>query len=214
MKNEFLAQFVNTLDYQRAPLEMSAIEVGEKLYGPILTPLIAQANGFITRNRIFRVFGTEGDETVPGIQEWNNSEWKLDYGDKTHNLLFFAEDIFGNQYAIQTHDGKVSLLRFLCEGGDVETVSGGVRVLIDAFISPETSTLLDWALVNAAFQRGLSPNPNEHLAFEMPLIAGGDYSVDNITVENSELHLGILSQLSRELQNYPTGMKITRFISD
>lgn len=213
MKNEFLTQLVNTLDYQRAPLEVSATEMGEKLYGPIMMPLIARANGFITRNRIFRVFGTEGDEIVPSIQEWNNSEWKLEYGNKTHNLLFFAEDIFGNQYALQTHDEKVSLVRFQCEGGEVETVSGGVKALIDAFISPETSALLDWALVKTAFQRGLSPNPNEHLAFELPLIAGGDYSIDNITVESTELHLGTLSQLSRELQNYPAGVRITRFIS-
>ena len=59
-------------------------------------------------------------------------------------------------------------------------------------------------------QRGW-PSYGQHLAFKMPLVLGGERTVDNIRIESSDMHLELLGQISVKNMLYADGTKINLF---
>jgi hypothetical protein len=149
---------------------------------------------------------------MPSISTWNSSEWKSAYGEIAKNLIFFAEDIFGDQYGYRFRASDSELVKFFVEGGKVELVHGGIDELIRAFITPQKSSLIDYSLAEKAFCVGKHPTAGQHLAFRLPLITGGDYTVENLHVESVEMHLGLLAQMSVKNLQLPDGTQIRRFV--
>ncbi len=211
MKHELLERLAASLDYARPPLPQGSAEASGDACAMLISPLLSMANGFVTKQRAFRVFGTEGDNIVPSLRSWNASEWKQNYGAFADWLYFFAEDIFGNQYSFKHNKDDSEVLRFACEGGEIRRLKGGLEELVAAFADPSDSDLLDWPLIEAAFQQDLRPGPNEHLAFELPLISGGAYGISNLTTEDIDLHLGVLSQLTVQIAASKAGAPIRKF---
>jgi hypothetical protein len=71
-----------------------------------LRALLEFSDGFFTRDGVFRVFGIENLGAIPGIVEWNSSQWKKGYRALAEDLLFIAEDIFGDQYGYSFRDER------------------------------------------------------------------------------------------------------------
>lgn len=173
--------------------------------------ILRASNGLVTKGGLFRVFGTELGKLIPTIFEWNSAEWKREYGKLSEGLLFVAEDIFGDQYGYETRDDSEKFVKFYCEGGETEEVPGGFIRFREALAEPRGAGILDVALLDAAFESGLKPKVQEHLAFRLPLVVGGAYQIDNLEVENVVLHLGTLAQLSVRNASFPDGTVINRF---
>ena len=173
-----------------------------------LKAILSFADGFVTKDSAFRVFGLHNDDILPGLTEHNASEWKQRYRELAQENLFIAEDLFGDQYGYRLKNGKNEFVKFYCEGGRIEPVPGGINHFIEAMISPTKSGIIDWGMVIAAFALGKRPNAGQHLAFQIPLIMGGDYDAQNIEIESRALHLGTLSQLTQELLKHPNQSKI------
>ena len=72
--------------------------------------------------------------------------------------------------------------------------------------------LWDGELVEAARTHNLKPQLDRHLAFSLPLVLGGDYSVENLCVERSAAHLAMLGGIVSETRSLPDGTKIARII--
>lgn len=165
--------------------------------------LLNVANGFVTRTRFFRVFGTHPTSEVPSLAQWNNSEWKCEYGHLAKDVIFIGEDIFGDQYGYLFQGERPIFVKFYCEGGSIEPIHDGINHFIQSLIEPKETVLLDWSLLNKASQAGKFPAANQHLAFRVPLIVGGSPTEANLAVESVALHLGTLAQLSVRNQALP-----------
>jgi len=64
-----------------------------------------------------RIFGTT-PSLLPSIDDWNRSGlWRCEYIGLEPGLTFFAEDSFGNQFAL---DEDSAIVRFLAETGEHE----------------------------------------------------------------------------------------------
>lgn len=162
------------------------------------------ANGFTTLRPRFTLYSYE-EATARRTAEWVGG-----YGSLIEGFMSIGEDIFGDQYGYLTRpDAAPVLARFLCEGGQIEACLP--RLLPDflerQILGPSPAGL-DFGLAAAAWQLGLQPTEQEHLAFKVPLIAGGAYTVDNLGVESAALHLGLLGQLSVQVRGLSDGQPI------
>lgn len=213
MMSEIEDHLAPVLRYRRPPSgEVPQDVVGYECPKGLIT-LLGVADGFITGDGLFRVFGFGHDDQLPSLEQWNRSEWKQAYGPLAHGIVFIAEDVFGDQYGYDFR-GKRQFVKFYCEGGEIEALEGGINWFIEALVDPFGSGALDGELVKAVRLRGKWPSHKEHLAFKLPLIAGGDRTVDNLEVESVDLHLGILAQLSRQNLDQVDGTPIAHFKSD
>lgn len=181
------------LQHRRAPLDEAAeIPTIKGHSAPNgLRALLSVADGFTTKSHVFRVFGTEGDSTLPSLSEWNAKEWWSSY--PVEDVLLFGEDLFGDQYGYRFEEKAKTLVRVRCEGGEVEAIEGGINGFIEALLDP--SRIVDMDLATRAFKKKLQPTPGQHLAFKLPLVMGGEESLANLHVESIALHFGVLGQV-------------------
>lgn len=175
-----------------------------------LAKLLGVADGFITTHGFFRVFGFGGDDRLPSLEDWNRAEWKQAYGPLARGIAFIAEDVFGDQYGYDFRSRR-QFVKFYCEGGQIEPIEGGINWFIEALIDPLGLGGLDRELVEVARLNGRWPTDKEHLAFKLPLIAGGKRDASNLGVETAALHLGILAQMSSRNLKEADGTHIARF---
>lgn len=208
---EEVNRFLSNLDYWRPPRPP-----GHPL--PLALPsefarLLSVADGLVASRRVFRIFGLDGDRTLPSCASWNNSNWKRNFGPLAEDVVFVAEDILGDQYGYRDRVGGPEFVKFHCEGGDAQPIREGLDVLMKTLIDPTSTDLVDMDLIEAAFAMGLAAEPDQHFAFTLPLIAGGVYDARNLGVESVELHLGLLGPLSLENRKHRAGASIFRFSS-
>ena len=180
--------------------------------------LLEVANGFVLERSRFRLFGIQTESRSMDVHEWNQSPWVAEYGGLAKGLVFFAEDIFGDQYAFRFgFSGKeCDLVKFWCEGGEVQRL--GDASSLEAWLAEEVvsddPSFLDRHLAEAAFEEDLRPSEKEHLSFILPLITGGRAELENLEVLNGVFHLHLLGQLTLKNLKLPDGQRIARFWSE
>src|SRR5262249_40779891 len=145
----------------------------------------------------------------------NAEPWIAEYRELTKDIVFVAEDLFGDQYGFSFRDDAPHPVKFWCEGGAIENLSYDSLEdwLLRTVLVSEPSAF-DWRLSSTVAQQYLKPTVTEHLSFTLPLIAGGEYTFDNLEVLDSRFHLNILGQLSVKNLSLPEGIQITRFWSE
>lgn len=213
MNSELDHYLASVVAYRRTPVAAPPHQLLGLECPKGLLALLEFSDGFITRDRFFRVFGMTSDEQIPSIEEWNKSDWKLAYGPLADGLLFVAEDIFGDQYGYSFRGEKREFIKFYCEGEEIELL-GGINWFLGALATPVKSGAIDGQLIAAAAAKGLNPSSNEHLAFTVPLVVGGCRDVSNLAVESVPLHLGMLAQLSLRNASLADEAPIAVFLSD
>ncbi len=180
--------------------------------------LLRVANGFVLHRKAFRLFGIDTREAALDLRSWNRSSWVAEYGALAADLVFLAEDVFGDQYGLRYSDGAERnpvLVKFWCEGGETEVIEAeSLHAWLTSCVLRETPTAWDSALARAALARGLAPSETEHLSFATPLVAGGDLEESNLEVMERVFHLHLLGQLSQKNRSLPEGARITRFWSE
>lgn len=154
--------------------------------------VVQASDGFSTENGFFRFF------SVAEVVSRNEAEWVAAYGRILDGFVFVAEDIFGDLYgyAFDVEGGSV-LTKLFCEGGGREACEPGVLAdfLRERVFSGDPAAF-DAGLAERALLSGIAPSGDEHLAFTLPLVAGGEYALENLSVEPVALHLGVLGQMS------------------
>jgi hypothetical protein len=207
-QNELLANCVLT----GSPRADAAVIVDGRFLTSGIRALLSIANGLVTRDRAFRVFGTDPLPGIPSLSQWNESDWKKAYESLANDLIFVAEDAFGDQYGYRFLPNGSEFIKFCCEGGKTMVVEQGINQLIESLIDPARGNLIDLDLFAGAKAKGLVVGENQHLAFHIPLIVGGQYAISNLTIESTDLHLGTLAQLSVKNLEVLAGTKIDKFV--
>lgn len=104
-------------------------------------------------------------------------------------------------------------MKFLCEGGEVETMPYfHLSDFVNEILSHKDIRGFNGKLAQAALQVGLCPTLDQHLAFKLPLIAGGEYSLNNLGVEPAQMHLHVLAQFTEQMQSAKANTGISKFL--
>src|SRR5579859_1002630 len=95
------------------PEFFEAYDLGLELF-----QMLEQKNGLYAFEQALHVFPLASDVTgTMTLEEWNSRTlWRSAYADLTDGLLFFGEDVFGDQFCLSARDSTV--LRFHAETGE------------------------------------------------------------------------------------------------
>lgn len=143
---------------------------------------------------------------------WNCASWRAGFEDALGDAWIFAEDVFGDQYALRRREtDEDEILKMTCEGGDVEVLPFSTPAAFLEVAVTNPALILDVELARSVKQSSLWPGLREHLGFVLPLVCGGAYALESLEVIDGEVHLDVLGQMRAQMAGVEDGTPIAGF---
>lgn len=176
--------------------------------GGELTAMLNLMNGFSAFEGALVVRGGGGD--LESVQSWNFSDdWRSHYGRLSDGLFFFAEDIFGGQFALASS----VIVSFDPETGETEEVANSLEGWAAAILS-DPDVLTGRPLARAWRERFGPLAKTFRLVPKVPFVLGGDFSVENLRVMEARESMRARGGLAVRLSSLPDGTQIALGSSD
>jgi hypothetical protein len=171
--------------------------------GPEVFAMLTQRNGFYAFESALHVFPVTAD-AAGGLEGWNSELlWRREYKDLADGLLFFAEDVFQDQFCLSSS----GVMRFQAETGNTEPVADSIENWADLILS-DYSTQTGWKLAHE-WKALHGPIPrSKRLMPKMPFILGGKYELDNLWAGNPLEGFAFKADIVRQTRDLPEGTKI------
>ncbi|WP_156756944.1 SMI1/KNR4 family protein [Actinokineospora pegani] len=172
---------------------------------PELERLLGLRNGFFAFESALLVFPWGGGGAVPSVQEWNSGEsWRSLYPEIPDGVVFFAEDVFGEQFALT--DGRVE--RFSPETGVfaafAEDLGGWADHVLDDFANETGHPLAHaWQVANGALPTRVRLVPR------IPFTLGGEYRLDNLVAMDRLSGIEYRAEIARQIRGLPNGTTVS-----
>lgn len=190
-----------------AKVETSPKFLGEYALGPELFQMLEAKNGFYAFEHALHVFPLRSNITgTMTLEDWNSDTlWRNAYGGLADGLLFFAEDIFGDQFCLSAKQDGV--FRFSAETAETTLVAESIEKWTDLLLSNykgETGWTLahEWQSKNGQLQFGQRLHP------KIPFVLGGKYQLDNLYVGDAVERMLFNGDLASQLKDLPDGAQI------
>lgn len=182
-------------------------ENSRRLAGVLLDELmylLVRKNGFYAFESALHVFSSNSCDLDVGVDCWNNSSlWRSEYDDMANGCLFFAEDLFGDQFCIKNN----AVHKFDSETGSVEFISDNLFGWSDRIMS-DYHTLTGYSVAHEWQARhGIIPIGSRLLP-KIPFVAGGDYGLENLVVCDAVESMKYKASIARQIRSLPDGSKI------
>jgi hypothetical protein len=175
------------------------LDVNKKIENELIN-IYKTKNGFFAFFNALHFFPINHNSQYIGFEQWNEySTWRSAYGSLANDCKFFAEDLFGNQFCILNE----SICFFDAESGETDKIAGNFEewakiILEDIDFQTGAPLASQWTNIHGDIK------PNERLSPIQPFIAGGDYSIENLYIENSVdsmLRKGEMAQVFSKLED-------------
>jgi hypothetical protein len=172
--------------------------------GEVLLGWLRWKNGFFAFESAFHVFPVGLADGIVDLNTWNRpSTWRNMYGGLANGYLFFAEDIFGDQFCLKQDgvgrfDAETGAVTHLCEGLD----SWAELVLREFELYTGYRLAHEWQVRNRPLRT------NERLVPKMPFITGGRYVTDNLAAVDSLQGMRFRGELAVQIRDLPDGTPI------
>jgi hypothetical protein len=172
--------------------------------GNQLIDLLKDKNGFYAFESALHVFPAGCKDSCMSIEEWNDdSLWRKEYGNLVQGYLFFAEDIFGVQFAL----GNRGVRKFDPETGEFEDFTSdleewGAKILEDYNYETGHELAHGWQS-----QNGPLP-PGKRLLPKIPFVLGGAYDVENLYAADALQGMMFRADIWRQIRDLPDGSQI------
>jgi hypothetical protein len=176
---------------------------GGRLIDPGHGAMLARHDGLVAFDGGLRCFGLT-TRRLPSLDAWNAATaWRSEYQSLADGLLFFAEDVFGNQFA---GDGK-GIVRFHAETGDREFMADSIEEWLRMVLSDPDEELGCW-LLREWRRPGNVVEPHEHLCPKEPFVTGGPFDPANLYTSNRDASMRFKGDFAWQIRNVPQGGKI------
>lgn len=172
-----------------------------------LAKLIATRNGFVAFEGALHVFHFAHPD-VPGegdLTRWNAPEtWRDAYADLVEtNDVFFAEDVFGNQFCIRhgriwCFDSETGEADFLAD--DMEAWAG--EIVANFAVLTGQPLAHDWQVAHGSLALG------QRLVPKIPFVLGGEFTVANLRAVESVKGMRFRGDIAQQLRDLPDGAPI------
>jgi len=201
-----LAKLIEIGSPQIATLEEGAgLSAAELLEGsPGLAELYASKDGFYAFESSLHVFPCCSENAAVSLVTWNaEGSWRSEYADMAAGLIFFGEDIFGDQFCFK--DRRIHV--FHSETGEVEFMAEDLetwaQVILDGYPFWTGYPLAhDWQALHGPLKRGHRLSP------KIPFVMGGDYKVDFLYSIPSIEAMRFRASMAMQIRNLPDGSKV------
>jgi hypothetical protein len=171
---------------------------------PTIYALLQKRNGFYAFEAALHVFGSQTDSPEISIEQWNSPDlWRDKYGGMDDGCFFFAEDVFGVQFAFRKDD----ICTYEPETGqqtqfakDLE--DWAAKILADYNLHTGYSLAHEWQLQNGHLPVG------KRLIPKVPFVAGGQFDIANLYAGDSVEAMHWRAFLAQHIESLPDGAKI------
>lgn len=139
--------------------------------------LLSVLNGFFAFESALHVLpASPAPSGVMTVQLWNDADlWRSGYGSMADGLFFFAEDVFGVQFALASN----GVVTFDPETGDVAEVASTLEGWADQLLQGY-EMLTGFSSAHAWQQRYGQLAVSTRLLPKRPFVLGGDFTIDNL----------------------------------
>ncbi|HEY3329120.1 MAG TPA: hypothetical protein VGK19_03790 [Capsulimonadaceae bacterium] len=175
-----------------------------------LEALLKRRNGFYAFGAALHVFPLDPASYGYGLSEWNARDlWKCEYKRLSGDMLCFAEDAFGDQFAIQSDQ----IVRFVSEEGRCDPFAGSLdewaaRILADPAVETGYPLLSEWQSANRCI------DPSERLHPTIPFITGGKYEIGNLHALDAATGMKLYGEVDRQIGDIPDGSVVRLKVGD
>jgi hypothetical protein len=167
--------------------------------------LLNERNGFYAFESALLVrpgFADEGP--VVDSRVWNQPLlWKVAYESLQPKGTFFAEDVFGNQFGIESE----KIIRFEAETGEVEHFASSLEEWADRMLT-EFSYYTGYPIAHQWQEKHGPLELGKRLVLKQPLILGGKIDLENIICWNDVKAMRARGSLAEQLKDVPEGGQI------
>jgi hypothetical protein len=169
-----------------------------------LLKLMGLKNGFYAFESALHVLSCDGSSQEHDIVQWNSTDlWRNEYADITEGCVFFAEDVFGNQFCLRGNQ----VFTFDAETGALEPVTDSMdawaqRILDDYELLTGYRLARDWQELNGAIPIGARLVPIT------PFMMGGDYAVGNLHAVEAVRGMRYRASIAMQIRNSPDGTTV------
>jgi hypothetical protein len=167
--------------------------------------LFRAKNGFYAYESSLLVRALHSNVQPLGVDEWNEPAlWKTEYGIDLSATLFFAEDVFGNQFGLVS-PGVVVV--FDAETGEIEEMTRSVEdwaaaVIEDSDYRTGFPLAHEWQSRNGPLARG------QRLLPKTPFVLGGQYSIDNLYALEDVEGMHFRATIAAQIRGVPDGSNV------
>jgi hypothetical protein len=185
-------------------------DLAEHAEAAALRALLAEKNGFYAFESALHVLPAGRGEGVMDLASWNAPGlWRDTYGPLADGYLFFAEDVFGVQFALR----GAEVVTFDPETGETETLArdlaGWAKVILDDYNFLTGHELAhDW-------QRRHGPLPaGQRLLPKTPFVMGGQFAIDNLYALDVVQGMRFRGDMARKIHDLPDGARVKLTITE
>lgn len=174
-----------------------------RLFESLWNELLSLKNGFYAFEKAVLVRPLTNSDGNYGVIEWNSKTlWRSDY-DTDEALLFFSENIFGEQYALS--EGGIVL--FDPETGEKDFIADDIwgwaeEILLDTNYWTGYRIASEWQKKNGILDNGIRLIPKQ------PFVLQGEFAIENLIPKSDLISMKIRSQLASHIQQSKEGDKI------
>lgn len=169
-----------------------------------LEELLGRKNGFYAFESALHLLPSNCENAPMDIERWNNGGlWREEYDGVADGFLFFAEDAFGEQFALR--DGMV--YRFDGENGAAEEMANSLEdwasLILDGY-EYETGYPLahEWQMLNGTLM------PGERLLPKVPFVIGGAYKIENLYAGDPVERMRLRAFIWKQIKDLPDESKV------
>lgn len=177
-----------------------------------LAALLARCDGFYAFESALHVFPSRSQHGEHSLREWNAPDlWRYEYESipDDNDYVFFAEDVFGGQFAIAHETVSV----FDPETGEFDPIAddleGWAQALLTDYPNLTGHPLAhDWQSMHGPLR------PGRRLIPKVPFVLGGDYAVENLYDAEAVHAMRYRGHLAAQMRDLPDGSAVRLRIID
>ena len=171
------------------------VELGELLEGH---------NGFYAFLSSLHVFPATNEATSIDIATWNEPTlWREKFSNITDGCIFFAEDLFGVQFAFRS-DG---IVRFNPDIATVVRVADHLTAWAEHLMTNHREWT-GWPLAEVWQRKHGAIHEGKRLYPKKPVVVGGDYSADNLYAGDPVERMRFYGDFAKQIRHLSDGTRI------
>lgn len=195
--------------FKAADFDASKLPAGMPLH-PTHKALLQRRNGGYFWGGALHIFGACDAPEFHSIANWNAPEtWREPYGPDLDGVFFFAEDAFGDQFAL---DAKGHVLRLKAETGQLEELADDFDMWVLIVVEATDELLGRGTFAAWASENGRLPPGSQLQAFP-PYVFADDPDVVQLeaveALENMHFHGAIAAQIAALPEGAAARIEIT-----
>jgi hypothetical protein len=171
-----------------------------------LRDLLNSRNGFYAFESALHVLPltAAARAEVMDLVTWNRRDlWRECFDGCCSDMLFFAEDVFGVQFAVKGS----AIVTFDPESGDTANVGGSIEEWSQNILS-DYSRLTGYRIAHA-WQAANGPlPPGRRLLPKIPFVLGGAFEIDNLFAVDAVKGMKYRAEIWRQIRDLPDGAQV------